>query len=193
MSQVAWSLNHKRIGPKEHAKIVQNVDDMFKRDLLDYHLISIDIHTATLATIEGNQKTYNFIITPAGDFGNGVKKYIITTEGDENEAEKFLNEILDKPILLTVDRQETQNIILHRGDKAFSNAIGGVYVFESVKGGAASEGGGGGGAADVGSKRGGKSVRRRSRKRYSRRRRVSNKKYSASRRGRGRGRRSRKN
>jgi hypothetical protein len=183
---------------------LRRLDQLFSRDPAPYthqaprttfNLESIV--NATHATIKYGPKMFKFMIIPSGNIPDRPRTFIITDVDDtyayNEEKETFLKDIVEKqlPIVLTVGHEETQNIILRR-DPASSCILGGVYVFESVKG----EGGGGcaaGGGVGVGG--GGKSVRRRSRKRYSRRRRVSNKKYSASRRGRGRGRgrRSRKN
>jgi hypothetical protein len=165
------------------------------------------IVNATHATIkyrdEYGEDMYQFNIIPGGYFPGSPKTFTITNIPDEDEhmkheKEAFLNEILGKPIVLTVDHMKPADIIIsHHSSSSSSDKLDGVYVFELVTGAAASEAGGGGAAGGGGSQGGGKSVRRRSRKSYSRRRRVSNKKYSASRRGRGRGRgrgrRSRKN
>jgi hypothetical protein len=208
---VAFASNHPTlVHPQDQARNDQIMDDMFKSDPPDPDQVPFDLKSivnATHATIKYRdnygEDMYRFNIIPGGYFPGSPKTFTINNiPGEEHmkyEKETFLKEILGKPIVLTVGHQETQNLILHR-DPASSDILGGVYVFESVKGEGGDGGGGGGGAASgvgavVGSQGGGKSVRRRSRKRYSRRRRVSNKKYSASRRGRGRGRgrRSRKN
>jgi hypothetical protein len=182
------------------------------------HQVPFDLKSivvATNATITYRETTYRFTIIPAGTFQTEPNsqpepnRFKITNVTDDpidmtNSKETFLKDIVKHkvPIVLTVDKMKPENIIISPDTiTSYSSPtmFDRTYVFKLVSGGggggggAAASEGGGGGAADVGSKRGGKSVRRRSRKRYSRRRRVSNKKYSASRRGRGRGRRSRKN
>ena len=172
-------------------EVKRAVDDLFKRDPSDFDLTSIK--TAVTATIRFEKDIYKFYIIPSGRFDGGPIVFEISNiHGEEDMADvktEFLKKILNIPIVLTVDDMNMKPayiIISPATSSPSSNVIGGLYEFKLVPEGPAE---GGGGAAI-----GGKSVRRRSRKCYSssRRRRVSNKKYSASRRGRG-SRRGRKN
>ena len=153
------------------------------------------------AIIEYEQEEYQFTFVPDGNYDatNSMKdtnsiKYRITTDGiidriSSDKKEAFLKKILNdgKPVVIKMYGFGAQNFILPDYSEPSCTKIGGLYRFGPVDDPEAAAGEAAAAAKEAGNY-GGKSVRRRSRKRYSSRRRVSNKKYSASRRGRGRGR-----
>jgi len=137
-----------------------------------------DSHTVTINSL-------NFNITPQGDFGNGPTSFLITfPDGADARTQQELRDGLTKiekqhVVTLNFEGNDAvvEDIVIERSHDN-STGLGGPYLLSRLPEGRPA-------------KKGGKSVRRHYRKRKSNRR-VSNKKYSASRRVR-RVRRSRKN
>jgi|LauGreDrversion4_2_1035121.scaffolds.fasta_scaffold09206_6 hypothetical protein len=176
------------------------------------------VEKASELIIQDDTGGFKFRITPAGEFGRSTQTYRITTDGiddgiNDDVKEEFLKQILKKgqSVLLKSNDVDggAKNFILPDYSEPSSTKIGGLYRFGSAEDPAAEKAAAKAAKAEKAAaakaakaakaekaaaaeadQGGGKSVQRRSRKRYSssRRRRVSNKKYSASRRGRGRGR-----